>query len=243
MLRSLFAAAATAVAVALPTPALAQAGALGFNGVGSSFFTDIRRGVRLGDIIEIEIQEITIESATGIFVPPFTESPGTGVVTIDPFMLELKCIQNNCTPAPGTTILDAYELNSMAQFVFNGSLTDPGAFDLGDVILQFPAGTTDFDIIANDDGTTYSLELDQSFSSGATVLGLDQYDPDLDPEILLTQEILSLDTNLGSEVSVYQGLVARTEDRTDVPAPLPLLGLAGFWGYSRKLRQRIKAVG
>ena len=127
---------------------------------------------------------------------------------------------------------DTYNLSAWFDVNDNGSFEHPGERRINDSMIFGTANTTvkkRYDLLFNprDHASRFRL----TYVDGINVTGATDITP--------SGEFINFITPTPGSIGLSVGEV---EDYKDVPGPLPLLGVGAAFGFSRKLRKRIKGA-
>lgn len=162
---------------------------------------------------------VLINSATGLFTPPFAPAPPSSV---DLAVSSPTAVFNWFAPvAPGAAL---YKLANNTAFTFSNGVT-VGIF-----------GGVDFLVTQGLDGTV-QVDVTQNLPANLTsfVTGLPA------GSVFVTDGAFTFNDTLPSTPGSYSAQVD-VSDGQEVPGPLPILGAGVAFGFSRRLRQRVKSA-
>jgi hypothetical protein len=182
----------------------------------SPFFADFNPGA--GDTLAVVFNPdggVFVNNATGIAVPPFTLTP-------PPYA------SVGVTPANG-----AFQFVSGTALTGQYQLTAPLVFDFanGATITVGTGSKFDYDVISG--GSQVQFE----FADGSDKISFAGFAPAPVGTKILAAGITFNAADAGGQGSYSANLT--TGVPTKAPGPLPILGAAAAFGYSRKLRKRI----
>jgi len=162
---------------------------------------------------------VLINDAQGLFVPPFPVTPPSA---FDPAVTSPTAVFNYFMPvAPGAAL---YKLAADTAFTFSNGVT---------VGIR---GGVDFLVTQGADGTV-QVEVTQNLPPNLTsfVTGLPA------GTVFVTNGAFTFNDTLPNTPGSYSAQV-NISDGVQVPGPLPILGAGVAFGFSRRLRLRVKSA-
>jgi hypothetical protein len=207
---------------ALGSPAKAVTGSLNFQDGTNDFFSDVNTGVP-GDTVTVNFQPgdggVFVTNATGDFVPPFPAIPPSTPSVVTP-------VTGVFTLLPGGSPLAGfYSLNSDLAFNFTGIGSPTN--------LTIYSGTY-FSYVFDGNLNSYQFDISPTTPDSVpipTVTGIGEV-------VTVTGGSFQFSDTAGPSLGSYR--IQVDVDRPAVPGPLPIIGAGVAFGYSRKLRGRIK---